>query len=82
MVLSPKEGTPIGLAILGHSKNPQTSWNMNPGLRFMSASVTTVQPTVVEKGHPLVLSYRLVTHDGAPPKDTLDNLAHQFYGGE
>lgn len=78
LTLTGQNGTACGLAMLGHPDNGPTTWHANGGLRFLNPNVTPVAPITLETTKPLVLRYRLVSHDGSVPTETLNRLAAEF----
>jgi hypothetical protein len=72
------DGKTVGVAVLDHPLNPPTRWQNT--VWMVNPCITTFGTTTLQAGVPLILRYRVVTHDGPPPVDVLQRLAVEWRG--
>ena len=77
-----KDGTTAGIAVIDHPRNPPSLWHNHRDVRMLNPCIVAPDKVVLKKGQPLVLRYRVVTHDGETPRFLIKALAREFRGDE
>lgn len=73
-----KDGAVAGVAVINHPKNPPTLWHNATGIGMLNPCIVAPGKVMMKAKEPLVLRYRVVTHDGAAPKDLLNVLSAEW----
>ena len=77
-----KDGNTAGVAVIDHPQNPPSLWHNHRDVRMLNPCIVAPDKVVLKKGQPLVLRYRVVTHDGETPRFLIKALAREFRGDE
>lgn len=68
----------VGVAVFGHPLDPPTRWHNV--VWMINPCISTFGPITIHPDSPLILRYRVVTHDGPPPTEVLQKLAEEWGG--
>jgi hypothetical protein len=71
-------GKTIGVGVIGHPDNPPATWHNPRYVWMINPCIVAAEPVNVKAGETLRLRYRLVSHDGPTPKDTLNKLSGRW----
>jgi hypothetical protein len=74
-------GKIAGAAVMDHPQNPPTLWHISRSLWMLNPCIVAPGPRIIQPDAPLTLRYRVVTHDGPPPIDTLRKLSDEWRAG-
>lgn len=72
------DGKQVGVAVVDHPANPPCLWHNEKNIHILNPCIVAPGEVKLVSGKPLVLSYRLVVHDGAVPAKLVDALAKEF----
>jgi len=75
-----KGGKTIGCAVIDHPGNPPATWHNPRYVWMINPCIVAEKAVTVKEGQPLALRYRVVVHDGATPRETLEELAREWRG--
>ncbi|HYF00418.1 MAG TPA: DUF6807 family protein [Planctomycetota bacterium] len=73
-----KDGAKAGVAVVNHPKNLPTSWHVVKGIGMLNPAVCAPAALSLKAKEPVVLRYRVVTFDGALPRERLNALAAEL----
>jgi hypothetical protein len=68
----------VGVAVVDHPDNPKCTWHNESRIHLLNPCIVAPGELMLAKDKLLVLRYRLVAHDGAPPVEAIKELAAQF----
>ncbi len=77
-VIELEEGKTVGVAVLEHAQNPPSTWHNLQPIAMVNPCIVAPGAVQRKQGQPLRLRYRLVVHDGPPPKELLEKLSAQW----
>jgi hypothetical protein len=72
------DGKQVGVAVVDHPANPPCLWHNEKNIHMINPCIVAPGEVKLAAGKPLVLSYRLVVHDGAAPVELVEKLAKEF----
>lgn len=72
------DGKEAGIAVIQHPGNPPTLWHNHRSTRMINPCITAPGEVRLDPRKPLVLRYRVVAHDGPPPRELLDRLVREW----
>jgi hypothetical protein len=79
--ITPRDtGKLIGATVINSPSNPPTWWHNATYLWMLNPAITSMNAYTIPANTTLTLRYRVITHDGAPPVDLLNQLAKDFRG--
>ena len=73
-----KEGTKVGGAVINHPQNPATLWHNHPSTYMINPCITAPTELKWAKGQPITLKYRVATFDDTFPTHDLNTLAEEW----
>lgn len=71
-------GKQVGVAVVDHPANPPCLWHNESRIHMLNPCIVAPGEVKLTAGKPLVLSYRLVVHDGPVPVELIEKLAKEF----
>lgn len=72
------DGKQVGVAVVDHPANPPSLWHNESRIHMLNPCIVAPGEVKLVAGKPLVLSYRLVVHDGPAAAKLIDGLAGEF----
>jgi hypothetical protein len=72
------DGKQVGVAVVDHPKNPPCLWHNEKNIHMINPCIVAPGEVKLTAGKPLVLSYRLVVHDGPAPVELVEKLAKEY----
>jgi hypothetical protein len=73
-----EDGKQVGVTVVDHPKNPPCLWHNEKNIHMINPCIVAPGEVKLTAGKPLVLSYRLVVHDGPAPVELAEKLAKEF----
>jgi hypothetical protein len=67
-----------GVAVINAKSNPKTLWHNQSAIGMLNPCITAAGEVKLKPEEPLVLTYRVVVHDGAVSKEQMEKLAKDF----
>lgn len=71
-------GNTVGVAVVDHPSNPPSKWHNLEPIAMINPCIVADGPVTLKEGRPLELRYRLIVHDGPPPRELLAKLAAEW----
>lgn len=71
-------GPTLGCTVIDHPDNPTSTWHNPRYVWMVNPCIVAKKGLTFEKGKVLRLKYRLVIHDGPPPKPVIQKLSDDF----
>jgi hypothetical protein len=72
------DGKQAGIAVVDHPANPPCLWHNEARIHMLNPCIVAPGEVKLAAGKPLVLSYRLVVHDGPAPAELIEKMAREF----
>lgn len=69
-----KDGAQAGVAVVGHPKNPPTTWHVATGIGMINPAVCAPAKLTLAAKAPFVTRYKVVAWDGPAPRERLNAL--------
>ncbi len=79
-VVALEDGKTIGVAVVDHPANPKSTWHNLQPIAMVNPCIVAPNAIHTQAGDTLRLRYRVVTHDGPPPRRVLEELAAEWRG--
>jgi hypothetical protein len=72
------DGKTVGVTVIDHPQNPPAAWHNLEPIAMVNPCIVAKGPVTVTASDTLRLRYRLLIHDGPPPKALIERLAVDF----